>query len=279
MKYLSYILLAVFVGFVLTACDDEKQVDFEEALVVDGAMYVGQRLEVRLTHTIPFDQAYYPDEVRVTGADVWVTVNGTTAYALTEEVSGVPGTYALPDTVAVVTTGNRYDLLVVWEGDSSWAYTYATGPIELTEAVLINVNNEITDTAPDTLEYGGDQLRLTWTTDPANFGYALQIEAMDESKYGEDCDVGDDNGPGTYLFTWTTRFINSQDLPWISLCYDGPTMIRVFTCDTAYWNFASTTLIGDPNNDPVSNVENGFGVFCAIDCDTFQFMLTDTLED
>jgi len=161
MKYLSYILLAVFAGFVLTACDDEKQVDFEEALVVDGAMYVGQRLEVRLTHTIPFDQAYYPDEVRVTGADVWVTVNGTTAYALTEEVSGVPGTYALPDTVAVVTTGNRYDLLVVWEGDSSWAYTYAMGPIELTEAVLININNKITNTTPNTLEYNNNQLQLT----------------------------------------------------------------------------------------------------------------------
>lgn len=278
-KYISYLLLGVFSLFLFAACDDEKTIEFEEELVVDGAMYFGQRLEVRLSHTIPFDQPYYPEEVRVTGANVWITVNNQDTYELTEGVSGVPGTYALPESVAVVTTGNRYDLLVVWNGDTTLAYSYAVGDIEITQSVLIDTNNVITDTAPDTLEYGGDQLRLSWTTDPTNFGYAIIIEALDEAKYGESCDMGDDNGPGTYLFQWTTRFINTQDLPWISLCYTGPTMIRIFACDSAWWNFATTMVIGDPGNSPVSNIANGYGVFCAIDCDTLQIAVTDTLED
>ncbi|MCL4305048.1 DUF4249 family protein [bacterium] len=278
MKYSSYILLALFSTFLLSACDDEADVKYQEELVVDGFMYIGQRLEIRLSHTVPIDQAYYPDQVRVSGAEVYITVNQQSTYQLTEENSGVPGTYALPESVHVVTTGERYDLLVVREQDTLRAYSYAVAPIEITQAVLVD-GDLITDPAPDTLEYGGDELRLRWTTSDVNFGYAILIQAMDEGKYGKECDFGDDNGPGTYLSIWTTRYIETQDVPWIGLCYTGPTMFRIFSCDTAAWNFIATTIIGEPALNPISNVSGGRGVFCAVDCDTFHITVTDTLED
>lgn len=278
MKHFSYILLGLFSLFLFSACDDESTVEYSEELVVDGFMYVGQRLEIRLSHTVPVDQAYYPEEVVVSGADVFITVNSETLYQLTEDISGIPGTYAQPEEDHVVTTGNRYDLLIALDGDTLRAYSYAVGALEITESVLIR-GESVTDSTPDTLEYGGDELRLKWTTDTANFGYAVLMEALDEGKYGEACDFGDDNGPGTYLSNWTTRFTDGMDIPWVGLCYTGPTMFRIISCDTAAWNFIGSTFVGEPNLDPVSNVVGGRGVFCAVDCDTFQIMVTDTLED
>lgn len=278
MKYISYILLTMFSTILFSACDDEAPSVYEEKIVVDGFMWIGQRMEIRLTHTVPTTDPYYADSVKVTGANVFVTVDGV-SHALTEANSGEPGSYAAADSVQVVTTGKRYDLLVALDGDTLRAYSTAVAPIELTETVLVDVNGVITDSAPDTLEYGGDELRLSWTTDPENFGYAILTESLEEGKFGEECDFGDDNGPGTYLSIWSTRFINSQDIPWLNFCYTGPTQFRVFSCDSMWWNYVSTILIGDFRNDPVSNISGGLGVFCAVDCDTFQIMVTDTLED
>lgn len=278
MKYTPFILLALLSLMLFSACDDEAPSNFEEKIVVDGFMWVGQRMQISLTHTVRTTEPYYDDSVKVTGATVTVSVDGV-VYPLTEAESGVPGTYAAETTAPIVTTGERYELLVVSDGDTLSAQTTAAADIELTQTVLVDVNNNIPDPNPDTLEYGGDELRLSWTTSDANFGYAILSESLEDSKYGESCDFGDDNGPGTYLAIWSTRYIGSQDIPWIGLCYTGQTQFRVFSCDTAWWNSVSTTLVGDFSNDPLSNIENGKGVFCAIDCDTFQIMVTDTLED
>jgi hypothetical protein len=277
MKYISYLLLAMFSTMLLSACDDEAPTEYREQIAVDGFMWIGQRLEVRLTHSVEFGVAYYEDSVKVTGAEVLVTVDGLT-HALTEAVSGVTGTYAAPDSVHVVTTGKRYDLMIVKNGDTLRAHTTAVAPLTITQATLMS-GEEVADPNPDTLEYGGNELRLRWTTSPVNFGYAVMVESLEEDKYGEACDYGDDNGPGNYLFIWSTRYIEQMDLPWITLCYTGPTRIRIFSCDTMWWNYVSTILVGELSNDPVSNIEGGKGVFCAVGCDTFEIAVTDTLED
>ncbi len=278
MKYISYILLALFSTILFSACDDEAPVEYEEQIVVDGFLWIGHRLEISLTKTVPFGTAYYEDSVKVGGAQVFVTVDGVT-HELTEAISGIEGTYAAPDSAHTVATGKRYDLLVTLDSDTLRAHTTAVAPLTITQSVLMNTNGDVTDSAPDTLEYGGDALHLKWTTDPLNFGYAILIESLEEGKYGEDCDFGDDNGPGTYLFVWSTRYIEEMDLPWLSLCYSGPTQIRVFSCDSSWWNFVSTILTGEIRNDPVSNIEGGRGVFCAVGVDTFQIAVTDSIED
>jgi hypothetical protein len=278
MKYISYLLLAVFAAFLLPACEDESPSDFHEELVVGGFMFVGHRMAINLSKVIPVDQAYYADSVRVTGADVFVTVDGV-AYPLTEAQSGIPGTYAAADSAPIVVKGEAYSLLVALNGDTLRASTVAAASLEITEAVLVNTENQVTDDQPDTLEYGGSELRLGWTTDEANFGYAVLIFALDETKYGESCDFGDDNGPGNYFFNWVSQDISGIDLPWLTLCYEGPTRILVYSCDNPWWDFMSTTVIGETRNDPVSNIEGGKGVFCAVGIDTFEIAVTDTLED
>ncbi|MBK6766463.1 MAG: DUF4249 family protein [bacterium] len=278
MKLTSYLLLALCSAALFSACDDEAPSTYDEKVVVDGFMWIGQRMEIRLTHTVPVTEPYYADSVKVTGADVRVTVDGST-YSLTEANSGVPGIYAASEDAPLVTTGERYDLVVVASGDTLTAASYGAGAIDITEAALVDEGNSVVDLNPDTLEYGGNELRLTWTQDPTNFGYMIFMESLETSKYGESCDMGDDNGPGTYFTNWAVRYANAQNMPWIGLCYTGRMQFRVFSCDTVWWNYASSIIVGDLRNDPLTNIENGLGVFCAIDCDTFQVMVTDTLED
>ncbi|MCB1059423.1 MAG: DUF4249 family protein [Calditrichaeota bacterium] len=278
MKYISYILLVLFGMFVLTACDDEKPSKYHEEIVVDGFMWVGQRMQISLTKVIPFDQAYYADSVRITGADVFVTVDGV-SYPLTEAISGIEGTYAAADSAPLVTKSKAYDLLVAKDGDSLRAHTTSAAALELTDVFLFNVNTGEIRPDPDTLEYGGDYLQMNWTTDSANYAYAVLIEAMDQSKYGESCDFGNDNGPGSYLFAWASRDISGLLLPWITLCYEGPTRLRAFSCDTVWWNYLGSVQFGSTTNDPESNVIGGKGIFCAVGCDTFDVVVTDTIAD
>ncbi|MBL0062561.1 MAG: DUF4249 family protein [bacterium] len=93
MKYISYILLALFSTILFSACDDEAPIEYDEQIVVEGFMWIGHRLEINLTKTVPFGTAYYDDSVKVSGAHVFMTVDGV-MHELTEAVSGVAGTYA-----------------------------------------------------------------------------------------------------------------------------------------------------------------------------------------
>lgn len=278
MKYISYTLLALFGALFFAACDDEAPNVYDERIVVEGFLWIGQRMEIRLTHTVPVTEPYYPDSVKVFGAEVQVSVDGTT-YLLTEANSGVPGAYAAPEDAPLVTTGKRYDMFVVANRDTLTAYSYAAGAIDITQAALVDDGRNVVELNPDTLEYGGNELQLTWTPNDANFGFMFFMESLETSKYGESCDMGDDNGPGTYFTNWAVRYSNEETMPWIGFCYTGMMQFRVFTCDTVWWNYAGSIVVGDLGNDPVTNVTNGKGVFCAIDCDTFEIMLTDTLED
>jgi hypothetical protein len=281
MKYLlSFVLAAVSAIFVIS-CDEEAPSPYVEQLVVDGFLYIGSPLQVKLSHTVEFDQAYYPDSVRVDSAEVCVVVDGHT-YALTEANSGIPGTYSAPADSHLVQSGKTYYLMIMNSGYPDLHATCVAAPdLHLTGAYRVTHDQsaEVLETNPDTIEYGSEFLQLDWNEDPSVFAYTFLIENLETEKYGEPCDMGDDNGPGSYVSLWTYRFGYSLVMPEINYCYTGRYQIRVFSCDYDGWNYFNTTVPQDFENRPVTNLSSGMGIFCAVGCDTFNFALTDTLED
>ena len=281
MKSTLSILTALAALFFMISCDDEAPSPYTEQIVVDGFLYVGSPLQVKLAHTVPFDQAYYPDSVRVTGAEVRVVVEGDT-FALTEENSGIPGTYSAPADSHLVQSGKTYYLMIMNSGYPDLTATCVAAPdLHLIGGYRVTRDNSdiIVETNPDTIEYGGDYLRLDWNEDPTVFAYALLIENLETEKYGEDCDIGDDNGPGSYVSLWTYRFGYSLEIGEVGYCYTGRYQIRVFSCDFDSWNYFNTTVPQDFENRPVTNLSSGMGIFCAVGCDTFSFALTDSMEN
>jgi hypothetical protein len=275
MKHMKYILGLLLISIVLIGCDKNDEDVFVEELVVQGCMYVGLPLSIDVTHTLPIDQYYDPAAVKVSGADVRVTVDGH-EFRLAEQLPDHPGTYALPADSHIVTTGKRYDLRLEGNGTVITGTTIAAAALQIDSTNLQNTG----PVDPDTIEYGDTELYLHWNNDPANFGYFMIIENLEPDWFDDSRVIGEDNGDATSnVSAMPLRDTCEFKIPWVFLGYTGTHRVRVYSCEQALWDYATTTQLGIAENYPVSNLSAGRGVFCAVGVDTAYFELVDLIED
>jgi len=275
MKYIGHMLWLLLATVLLTGCDSNNEDLFVEEMVVQGYLYVGHPLSIDVSHTVPIDQFYDPAAVMVSGADVRITVDGH-EFQLIEQLPDNPGTYALPGDSHIVTTGKRYDLRL---GKGGTVITGAT--IAAAELHVDSTNLENTDSIdPDTVEYGDTEFYMHWNNDPVNFGYFIIIENLEPDWFDEDREIGVDNGGAvTNVSAMPLRDTDEFKIPWVFLGFAGTHRVRVFSCEQALWDYATTTQLGVAENYPVSNLSAGRGVFCAVGVDTVYFELVDLIED
>ena len=275
MKHTKYILWFLFIALALVGCDSSEEDLFVEEIVVDGFLYIDHPLSINLTHTVPITQYYDPAEVRASGADVRITVDGH-EFHLIEQLPDRPGTYSLPADSHIVTTGKRYDLWLTKNGTVITATTVAAAALEIDFTNLVNSG----PVDPDTIEYGDTEFYFHWNEDPANFGYFIIMENLEPDWFQDDRKVGEDNGPSeTNLAAIPLRDTDEFMIPWVFLAYSGTYRVRVLSCGQALWDYVNTTMLGQAENYPVTNLSQGHGVFCAAGADTVYFELTDLIED
>ncbi len=275
MKKIIYTLWFLFIALALVGCDRNEDDLFVEEIVVDGFLYVNHPLSINLTHTVPIKQYYDPDAVRVSGADVRITVDNH-EFHLIEQLPAKPGTYSLPADSHIVTTGKRYDLWLAKNGTVITATTVAAAALQIDSTNLENTG----PTNPDTIEYGDTEFYFHWNEDPANFGYFIIMENIEPDWFNVDREVSGDNGPNeTNLSAIPLRDTDEFTVPWIFYGYTGTHRIRVLSCGQALWDYVNTTLLGEAENYPVTNLSQGRGVFCAAGADTVYFELVDVIED
>ncbi len=275
MKCIGHLLWLLLATILLTGCDSNDEDLFVEELVVQGFLYVGQPLSIDISHTVPIEQFYDPPAVTISGADVRITVDGH-EFQLIEQVPDNPGTYALPGDSHIVTTGIRYDLRLERDG------TVITGTtIAAAELRIDSTNLENTDSVdPDTVEYGDTEFYMHWNNDSVNFGYFIIIENLEPDWFDEEREIGQDNGAAvTNVSMMPLRDTDEFKIPWVFLGSAGTHRVRVFSCEQALWDYATTTQLGIAENYPVSNLSAGRGVFCAVGVDTVYFELVDLIED
>jgi hypothetical protein len=270
-KYFDLLILAVTI-FSLIGCDASNKDEYKEQIVVQGMMYVGQPLRVRLTRTLPMGQTYDAAETGVSGADVHVSA-ATDTFQLVEQATDANGGgyYMVEDTTVEAAAGAEYAIHVEVGQHILDASTVGAGSTD------IEFQNA------DTVEYGDPNnfLVLRWQRDSLAAGYAALIENLEPDWYEDYRAVSGNNGPD--LVPWNIWTIPATDdslkLPWIALGFTGRHRVRLLTCDRNLWNYMWTYVPGDAEENPVSNVRGGLGIFSVGGVDTTYFMLTDTISD
>ncbi len=267
-SYFAFILAVLGLGALLTGCDQSGKDVYEEEVVLQGTMYVGHPLSVRLTRTVPIEEAYDQSHVGVSGATVKITADEH-EFTLLEETNNPSGAgfYSLPADSHLVTPGVHYSIRAEAEGRVLTAQTTAAGYIQ-----------DLTQNQ-DTVMYGSDPLVFRWTPDTLAFGYFAVVESLNPNwRDPQDADWASGNNgaamaDGNFSFWNIPWRDDSLAVPWIMICYTGQHVVRLFTCDKAYWDYTMTLRLGSAYNRPISNVQGGLGIFSAGDVDTTSFVL------
>jgi hypothetical protein len=265
-------LLALVITAVI-GCDPTGGGSYEEQIVLQGMMYVGHPLRIRLTHTLPMGVTYDSRTVGVTGANVQVRTDSAT-YTLSEELadSNGGGFYSLADGGVIVIAGGHYSIHVEVGEHTLDAETVGAG------------RTEILSQSADTVEYGdlAHPLRVRWQPDSLAEGYVALIENLEPDWFEDYRAVSGNNGPDMVpWFLWQVYPIDdSLMVPPIALGFTGRHRLRLLTCDRSLWNYMWTYYPpGQSDVTPVSNVRGGLGIFAVGGVDTTYFMLTDTISD
>jgi hypothetical protein len=265
-RNLLYIAWIAVTALVLAGCDHSGSDPYVEEIVLQGNMYVGHPMQVRVTRTIPIDQRYDSTAVGVSGATVRIQADGH-EFTMLEETSNPlgGGFYSVPADSHIVTPGVTYDIRVEALGHVLTAQTRATGYLHDFRQNL------------DSVMYGAEPLVLRWTQDTLAFGYFLMIESLNPYFRDDSVQVSGNNGAqmadANFSFWNVPWREDSVAVPWIILSVRGRHRVRLFTCDKSFWDYSSTLQLSNANNDPISNVHGGLGIFAAGDVDTTYFEL------
>lgn len=270
MRQFIVLALCAITALGLIGCETTGGGKYEEQLVLQGMMYVGQPLRVRLTHTIPMGQSFNLRDNGVTGANVRVISDADT-FNLVEQAPDTNGAgyYMVEDTTIKVVAGGAYSIHVEVGDYVLDAQTVGAG------------TTEILYQSADTIEYGGEFLIVRWQRDSLAAGYVALIDNLEPDWFEDSRAVSGNNGPD--LVPWNIWAVPAADdalkLPWTALGFTGRHRLRLVTCDLNLWNYEWTYLPGNTQYNPVTNVRGGLGIFSVGDADTSCFMLTDTISD
>ena len=180
--------------------------------------------------------------------------------------TGGAGYYALPADSHVVTPGVAYSIRVEARGHVLTGQTIAAGPIHLT--------SQSTDSAL----FDVNPLTFRWTPDSLSSGYDAILEMTDpdwNAPYRILSSRNGDNGGPNQRIIRVSRYVDTLTVPWEVFDRWGDYRVRVVSCDGAAWNYFWTYRAGQANNQPVSNVIGGLGLFSAGGADTAYFFLKD----
>jgi hypothetical protein len=270
------LVLSALATLLVSGCDGKNEPDYREQFVLDGSLYVGHPLSVRLTHTVPIDRYYDRSQVGVYGADVRIWAGGR-EFVLPEDTVH-PGTYSLPADSPLVTPGTAYEFRAQIGDSVITARTdAAAAPLHIDSTNLAHWRDF---TNMDSIEYGDVPFFLRWNMDPLDDGYVILIENLEPDWFEDSRQVSGNNGsPTGNIWIWAQRNVGEMELGWIVLTCTGRYRIRVFSCDRPGYDYWATTWLGQPNNRPQSNVEGALGVFCAQGVDTAYFYLKDDVKE
>jgi hypothetical protein len=275
MQRILIVLLSALAALFVGGCDGQNESDYHEQFVLEGSLYVGHPLSVRLSRTVRIDRYYDNSQVGVSGADVRIGADGR-EFVLPEDALH-PGTYSLPADSHLVTPGMAYEIRARLGDSVIMARTDSAAAALHIDSTNLSVWRD--STRMDSIEYGDTEFWMHWNLDPRNEGYVVLIENLEPDWFEDSRQVSGNNGsPTSRIWIWAQRNMSDFQVPWLVLTCTGRYRLRVFSCDRPGYDYWATTLLGSAGNRPESNVEGALGVFCALGADTAYFYLKDDVK-
>lgn len=256
-------LALLFVSIPLIGCEDDPlEIQDEELLVVRAFIYAGELVqEVELSGTTPLDSDAPPPPV----SDAQVRlVRGSTAFDLIP-TSGAPGFYHYPGSDLTVSTGDNFELEILFEGRLVTAETTVPPPPE--GLVLSSDLMEIPDFE---LGFGGfgrmgsfstDPLVVRWVNEDGST-FFLTVENLEEDPEALPFTDRFVNRPSRFISEPVST--DSMYVQPLTLTHYGTHEVTLYHVNVEYADlYLGRTQDSRDLNEPPSNIRGGLGVFSA----------------
>ncbi|RKD92538.1 DUF4249 family protein [Mangrovibacterium diazotrophicum] len=265
MKNKLIIPFFIFGSLFLFSCQEENE--SEETAndpIVEAYVYEGSsNIDVKLSEIIPFQDLNSEDETMISNAEVSVSINGNEF--LLDEKSDMPGHYTYDGSDMSIQAGQIISFYLRYNETDITAKTEVPEKpqdVQLSESVkyIEEINNLI-----DLANIGESSVEVSWSN-PDNSYYYLTVknietdpETIDPNNYIPDVDG-----------------INTPPLPtdfsilWLNQLNDyGTYEIIVYKVNSEYVDlYNSRQQNSQTLNEPLTNIENGYGIFTAFAADT-----------
>jgi len=262
----------IFSLFLLIAgCTNDSSLEpAPELLVVRGYIYAGEPVtDIQITKTLSLgSEATTAPPVNDAAVAL---VKDDQRYALVGS-AGDSGYYHYAGTDLTVASGDEFEIEVTYAGQVTTGQTTVPLPpenITLSDSV-VTITQEFTPGSRPT----DDRVTLSWEADASSLFYVV-IECI-ESDPAEITGFGggmSNNPQRRMLFPPTNH--NSQEVSRFNLSYFGRHVAKVYRVNQEYADlYESRTQDSRDLNEPLTNIENGLGIFSAFASQSVYFTVT-----
>jgi hypothetical protein len=268
------LLISLMLSAFVVGCGDPVPTDYEQEIVVEGFVFVGQPIEgIRVMKTLPISDTFRFVDAAIRDAQVRITVDGV-PLSVEYVADSLGGTYRVADRSYRAVSGATYDIEVEALGKKLTASTVTPDTLSWVQA------------PKDTLQYPGrmfeltrnDSLDVSWTAVTGVSQYIVAVECIDTLGYGvyltpQTADTNrrirdqDRFDTGTLIASERVRFgfsiLPRAPTVWSVFKWFGKQEIRVYAGDPAFQEWFRMVGFGRRSSYDyrLSNIKGGLGTW------------------
>ncbi len=262
----KYLLILTLTGLLIQACtDDTPLISDQDLIVVWAYLYNGeQAVRIKLTSTLPLD-ADTTAVPPINDAQVALLQSGQ-RYNF-EPAGGDSGHYCYPGDDLAFSAGDQFEI-EVWHNDQVVTASTVIPPvpeeIDVNSSTMTVPNFGDIESMMEWRDSEDNEVVVTWVNDADNW-YYVTIVNVDPNP------VAIDNEFGKFVQEFIFPPINDDEyrIRMPSITHLGRHKITVYRVNQEYVDlYESQEQDSRDLNEPLTNVENGLGIFTAFSSDS-----------
>lgn len=269
------IVIVLITSLFMGCSEDTAVAPSNELIVVRGYIYAGENIDdIQITKTLPLgsEETTAPP---VNDAGVMLIKAGV-SYALVAD-SGDSGYYHYEGDDLSVESGDEFEIQVAYNGTVASATTQVPAPPEdvtISSETLV-ISEEI---GPGMMQLDSMGILLQWKEDEASLFYVV-VECLEEdpveiTTFGRPTGANEMGRRFVFPPTNNNEFIIGR----FNLSYYGKHLAKVYRVNQEYADlYESRNQDSRDLNEPLSNIENGLGVFSAFASKVVYFNIVSEL--
>ncbi len=255
----------------LSSCiNEEFDPTDTSTVIIEGYLYEGTGVDsIKISQLIPF----YREEgtsYEITDAEVSIVSNGET-YSLTHN-SSKPGVYQYNGADLNVIVGNEYKIQLDYFGKEVSAITIVPDkPIDLSISIDSIGMSPITSFDDLFNQEESEDIEVSWSNSDGDYYFVLTENIEENPEDINQLDFGGQQRPN-FSFRSSPTNLNSTTITPFSLSQFGQYRVVIFHVGQEYVDLYETSDQDSRNlTEPLSNVQNGLGIFSSFSSDTVYF--------
>jgi len=269
------VLIIILLAIMTTGCEENptEVEDYQPEAVLSVYIYNGEPIEeVFLERVSPIDQYYEFGDNGIPGAQIIIFPLDTPAAGDTLHMThiGVGVYHPLGFESLIPQSGVSYRIEVRKPSEDLYLWAETEVPEEFT--LTVSPYTLLDGAIPYNLDWNDVHISLDWTSSVSAAGYIFSsvclthpdsLQYLDPDAEEEEEEDDDDDTPGLQEINFIGASANSIEIPWLLFNWVGWHWIQIQAVSDAGYEYMLSNF-NTPDNNPISNIHGGFGVFSGV---------------